>query len=416
MTKLFFILISCFVFNQVASASTTSCYQFQIENSAETTTNPSLGTQTWCYRQLASPTGAVLIYDSENLRPELSAVVDSDGTVTHGSLIKGKVTVHKVNSVNLNPLPVPLKQPLDRKALSIEKSIADETKIKEILRFFQRSRADLTELRIEEGVFTSVVPANSLPWRGYWWSFKNNSLWAGSNAPLAKYDRYAQGRTGLNPGVQAWEGAHHSYNGADWGGHCNGWAASALLRPEPNRTRFDQVSGQTFTIADQKGILAEEDFCARVSFYGRRNNGFPTDDPSDIYPAEFHNVLTYYVGQLNKVVAMDYVNTLMVDTHLISGYTLDIRRQSADTYLVTANLRVHKYDSSPNEPPGIAPTYTRTYQYTLRVNALGQLIGGTWLSENPDFLWVPLSPADCPANNPFMRADFVNEIMSLPAR
>src|SRR5262249_43999970 len=149
------------------------------------------------------------------------------------------------------------------------------------------------------------------PWRGYWWPFKGQSL-AG---PLSRYDQFVAARTGSNPGSRAWEASHHYSTGIWWQGHCNGWAASALLRAHPSTAKRDRVSGVVFSVSDQKGILAEKDFCAAVAFFGHRENGLPTDDPYDIHPALFHQTLTYYIGQLHKPVAMDYHADPVIDNH-----------------------------------------------------------------------------------------------------
>ncbi len=411
MNKYFVGVLSVLAVGQVADAESTSCYRFTMQDSVERSAIPTLSTQTWCYKSVSSPVGSTLIYnaDQSSVRPELSALLDADGIVTHGSLSKGVVTIHRVNARDLNPLPVPLSEPAQLAPIA-----AQSHDVSDALSKFQSSRAEVPNMTIQEGTFEGWVLPEHLPWRGFWWSYKSNALAGSNNSPLAKYDRYVNARTGVTPRVASWERTYHKFKDIAWEGHCNGWAASAVLRPEPNTSRFHQQSGIVFSVSDQKGILAEEDYCATVAFYGSRNYGKASNDPKDIYPAEFHTVLHYYVGQLRKVVAMDYMSTRSVDNHLVSGITSIITPKNADTFNVITTLTVHRYDANHSKPPGVAPTYIRTYKYTLKVDGEGNLIGGSWISGNPDFLWVPLSPVDCSSNNPRMSQQFTSEILNLP--
>lgn len=411
MSKNLFVAAAVVLFS--GSALADSCYRFEMQESAAMSAIPILSTETWCYREMPNPVGSVFIYnaDSDRAKAELAAIVEPDGVVTHASLNKGKLTTHKVNGADLNPLPVPLTEP----AHLIPRTEDSDVDVSDALNVLLRTRsADVPNLSVEEGTFEATVPSANLPWRGFWWSYKSNALAGTSNSPLAKYDRYVQARTGIMPRVASWERTYHKYKGISWEGHCNGWAASAVLRAEPKTSKIYAPTGLVFSVSDQKGILAEEDYCAVVAFYGTRNYGKASNNPRDIHPQDFHKVLSYYIGQLGKVVAIDYFASRTVDNHLVSGYTFDIVRKNADTFTVSAKLTVHKYDSSYKMAPGIAPTYIRNYKYNLRVNSAGTITGGSWISANPDFLWVPLSPTDCSSNNPRMKQELVNEILRLP--
>ncbi len=413
MTKVILGLLLVFSFSKSSFADSTACYRFEIQESVERSSIPIIGLQTWCYKSLNNPAGSKFIYnaDETTVKPELSAIVEADGLVTHGSLLKGEVSTHRVHSSDINPLPVPLVEPTH-----LAPTWPQDTSVDSTIDLLQRTSSEAPDMRVQEGRLEAAVPESNLPWRGFWWSYKSNALAGTSVSPLAKYDRYVSARTGVSPRVASWERTYHAYKDVAWEGHCNGWAASAVLRAEPKTSKYHQQSGVVFTVADQKGILAEEDYCAAVAFYGRRNYGYASNDPRDIYPAEFHKVLTYYIGQVGKVVAMDYVSSRPVDNHLVSGYTMDLVQNSATTFTVTAKLTVHKYDASYSKPPGVAPTYIRTYKYSLRVDAAGNAVGGSWLSANPDFIWVPLSPIDCSSNNPRMNQQFTSDILNLPPR
>ena len=110
-------------------------------------------------------------------------------------------------------------------------------------------------------------------------------------------------RTETCPGAAAWESTNHRYQGTWWEGHCNGWAASSVLRVQPVASKRDPCSGLVFSVSEQKGLLAERDLC---------------------------------------------------------------------------------------------------------------IVGGSWFSDNPDFLWVPLSPGTCDENNPRVQETWLQAVLNLP--
>lgn len=413
---LFFATLFFFSFVN-AQESPTACYQFSRPESPESAPTGTLRTELWCYQKLSSPQGALYVYnaDGNDVRSELAFVIEPDGVMTHGSLLAGRKSIHRINGKLFNPYNVPAAEPLAVSAAfhgEIEELSESAGKV---LRELLTEPAEYTELLVREGEFGAMAASDIKPWRGFWWPYKSQRLSKGSNSPLAKYDRFVKAKTGTNPGAQDWENTYHKYKGAWWHGHCNGWAASSVLRPEPAFSVKDPVSGTVFSISDQKGILAETDYCASIAFFGKRYRGHAGDDLKDIYPKDFHHVLTYYIGTLKKPLAIDYYQNTTVDNHVVSGYKMTVSKTGPDTFKVEAKLQVHKYDSSPNHKPGIAPTYTRTYKYTLQEDGDGQIIGGKWLTTNPDFLWAPLSPKDCNSNNPKMSHAYVDEILALPA-
>jgi hypothetical protein len=202
------------------------------------------------------------------------------------------------------------------------------------------------------------------------------------------------------------------YKGVWWEGHCNGWAASSILRNQPTISRTDSSTGLVFSVSDQKGILAEHDYCAKATMYGKRYRG-GGDNIWDMDPAVFHNAILYYIGRLGKPIAMDYRRDGAVDNHVVSGYGMQIVRSSPTLLNVITTLRVHKYDGKKTDVPGIAPAYSRVYKYELRQDGSGRTIGGRWLSNNPDFLWAPLGPTNCKRNGAELKEDYVQAILRM---
>lgn len=367
--------------------------------------------ETWCYQKLAQPAGSVFIYNVDTGRAlvETSLLVEPDGMLTHGSLHAGRTSVRRTHATEFNPFSVPLMEPLHLQRISMLESADMRRSKEEVLRQFLSERAPYISMLVTPGKHQASVNRNDLPWRGYWWPYAGEPM----HKPLSKYDKFVQARTGSNPGAKSWEQSYHRDRGVWWHGHCNGWAASAILRAEPQKSKKDPVSGVVFSVSDLKGILAEKDYCAKNSFFGRRYYGRAGDDLKDIYPAQFHQTLTYYIGQIRKPVAIDYYADEVVDNHIISGYSMKIKQTGSNSYSVKAKVKIHKYDGANTNRVGTAPTYTRTYRYTLTTNSSGGLTGGEWVSENPDFLWVPLSSPNCVRSNSKVTNQWVNEILQL---
>lgn len=397
-----------------AAEAPANCYRLNLTDSPATTvlsrTIPE--PQTWCYQHLSDPTGAVYVYnvDSDHVRPETAAIIDANGEMTHGSLLEGKVSFHRVNAKDFNPLPVPTEEPRTITGLTETATAADPKSESAANTLAVLRNAVTVSHEVTVSAVDSLQPmasASYLPWRGYWWPFKSQAMGGSSNSPLGKYDQFAQVRDGFASSAAAWERANHRSHGVWWEGHCNGWAASSLLERQPTTTRV--VGGVSFSVSDQKGILAEANSCTINTFIGRRNDG--GGDPNDVYPAVFHKTLLYYIGSLGKPVIMDYRRDSAVDNNVISGYQMSMQRTGANSYVVTARLRVHKYDGFRTNVPGIAPTVTKIYKYTLMVDGRGTPVGGQWLSDNPDFLWIPLSKSNCSSKNPALDLRTVGSIV-----
>ncbi|MEZ4316773.1 MAG: ComEA family DNA-binding protein [Myxococcota bacterium] len=126
--------------------------------------------------------------------------------------------------------------------------------------------------------------------------------WSYDLDDLSPFDKIAvalhmSGRTDPNPFyIPAWE-LLNQYNpaGGGWWGHCNGWAAAAILTKEPTQSVFVDVAGNNveFTTGDLKGLLTETHYSTVSQFYGKRyyKDG---DDLADLTPAAFTKLVTFY--------------------------------------------------------------------------------------------------------------------------
>ncbi len=376
------------LFSSYAKAEqTASCYRF-VKSSTERTFPVVTKTETWCYQQVSN-SKKTFVYNADEARvkPEMSFTVDENGIMTHASLLKGQLTIHTVRAREFNPFSIPFNEPKHMMPMINFKTL--NVSSINVLNFLENSAApevhDFSLFNLDK----FEVINGPLPWRGFWYPRKNMPMLG----PLSKYDRFVQARTGVDPGSVAWENQNHAYHGVGWSGHCNGWAAATILRAEPVVAKTDPATGIVFSVSDQKGILTEADYCVGAAFFGNRN--FGGGNNGDIKPELFHKTILYYIGNLHKPVAMDYHPDSSVDNHVASGYAMDIVPTGPKSFSVTTTLSMHGYDNAPSDIPGVARPYTTVYQYNLTTDDAGNPIGGNWLSKNPDFLWVPLSPVNC---------------------
>jgi hypothetical protein len=363
----------------------------------------------WCYRDHWSPVGSTFAYnaDSEEAKPELAFIVETDRTLTHGSIVGGRFSVHKLKAIGFSPFSVPVEEP--HPSLEEENPFArDERFLKSVERAEQllaSAHQPVASLTIKPGVFEGAVSPSSLPFRGYLWKTRDLPL----GPAMQKLDAFARAR-GHKSNAFVWERDNHKYRGLSWSGHCNGWAASAVLREEPKKTRYDRLSGVTFSISDQKGLMAERDYCVSYSFYGRR---FPNGILEDIDPGKFHQVVTYNIGILKRPVAADLLRTRPVMNNVFGAYKTTIRQTGPNAYDVITEIKDYYYDTSINELVGTAPSRQITYRYTLATDSSGNVKSGKWINTNPDFLWVPLSGARCSDENPYVTNAMIDAIEDL---
>lgn len=405
--------------------STPRCYNFESDQTPENLPANELATihSTWCYQDVETESGiAQLVFNAENEKIQLedAALVYPEGDLVHGSLLKGKVSVHRTHADFINPLPVPLRESELRETETINfvspRTFSSLEQVKSVVTQLNQNPARVIHRNIIEGTMSSMLPDASLPYGAYWWPHKGLPLSNGPDSPLGKYDRYVLSRTGTDPKSREWETKYHSLQHVEWGGHCNGWAASSVLHKEITERRWDEKNKMIILNSDINGMYAEASFCVNWAFYGKRNNGAAGDDPKDISPDRFHKVLLYYIDQLKKPIAMDYYPEENVDNNVIGGYEMKISKGSTpDTFVVTTTLKAFDYDHYKLETVGVANRRDFTYKYRLKTDSNGEIVSGEWISSsNPDFLWVPLSQKKCGRENPYIDHKRIEEIVNLP--
>jgi competence ComEA-like helix-hairpin-helix protein len=151
--------------------------------------------------------------------------------------------------------------------------------------FYTKLRADL------DGGLLKVEGGRLVHNEG--WSYDLDELSPMDKTSLALYYQRASDPFAM----QQWELLNHwSPGGGSWWGHCNGWAAAAILLNEPTDSVQASIAGSPveFTSADLKGLFTETHYSTYSRFYGARyyKEG---DDLADLHPEAFHNLVTFYL-------------------------------------------------------------------------------------------------------------------------
>lgn len=413
--------------------------------------------------------------------------------LSEAALVFGYDSYRETYSGRVKAEVLTLKNDMDKIQDSLEgmdKSSADyQTKVDEygvkqkevvtkLVAFYDKIRADLDggKITIADGKMTHSVDG---------WSYELAEL-----SPMDKFALvlYLNGETNPNPFyMPAWELLNQwNPSGGSWWGHCNGWAAAAILTNEPTKSVTITAKGHSFefTTADIKGLMSEAHYSTSSRFYGKRfyKEG---DDVTDLTPQAFHKIVTFYVRDQQVPLVFDTTATAEVwnfpfygvemnvteigggaggstktnlntadlagllkvkgigktiapriieyrlangpfqtleDLKKVKGVTNYILSQMGDTVTVAATdgARIFQVSATVHfATDGVDEThvdngtpeghgFTKTYGYTLKTDATGKVMEGTWdnVEEHPDFAWVPynnpLSASNGGSENPYL--------------
>ncbi|MBI3922001.1 MAG: Ig-like domain-containing protein, partial [Armatimonadetes bacterium] len=265
--------------------------------------------------------------------------------------------------------------------------------------------------------FVQMGRCSKVPWAGWYWPYGDalNPNLYDAGGPYDKYDQYVQAKTATNPGLRSDEAASHTIlPGAlnySWTGHCDAWAAAAIVESEPRQPRTKE--GINFGVGDLKGLLTgihfgEGPLIQGQQWLGPRYDDNPGDDPFDPPPYEFQNFIAKWIRGSGRAVVMDMDPLKEVWSHPLWKYEAKMVARSRDKMTVDVTCGLH-YVAEPTNP--IDPNYLmndppesdryvemKSLDYWLHYNQSYWPDGGAWkprvpgVAENPDFLWVPNIP------------------------
>lgn len=258
-------------------------------------------------------------------------------------------------------------------------------------------------------------------------------------APSEKYD-YLFGFKNNELTERNWaEGKYYQDNSGkveSWMGLCHGWAAAAIMLPEPKKTLNIEVSGNNipFYVSDIKAfgtlLYANGEFETRF-IGGRCNTKAPKldnmkrpiePDCLDNNPGTWHLAIVNQLGVFNRSLVIDATYDYQVWNQPLASYSysyFNVKNNKPSDLLENAVVRVSEWSKDPYKkvraPKAeyivgveMAIEYVRenspsrdedqevftqevVYEYDLELDKDYKIIGGEWRNLNhPDFLWVPV--------------------------
>jgi hypothetical protein len=271
------------------------------------------------------------------------------------------------------------------------------------------------------------------------------------SAKQSKYRACAKGFTVDT--AHEWEIVNHgkgAFGWDKWWGHSNGWAAAAVLYPEPVKPAT--LEGVTFTVADVKALLSEalmDVNLAADGWFGCRYNGpgetqSTADCPSaqaayeDVTPQELLSAFSKHIGDNQHSVIIDRNTDLEVWNHPVWKYEVSECRESTGSPCGSGEVKQTCMLSFTWAEDGVGhhEVCEPPHGYTARMLAfsvclkdrmvLGDRNKQRWevpaavaKSERwPDFVWVPETPAASPdESNPFVHQHYAKivELQKLSA-
>lgn len=426
MKKLISLLLAVITTSAIAE-STPKCFLFPDNQTPESLpVEDTSATQTWCYATTPRSKATLVFRSDGELNDETAFLVEpnrskSGFAMTHASRAYGELDWFTQGNVEFNPFPAPLTIAEAKKTALAETVAPEFSRLKnlgEILLRAQtkpRQSANNMSFYLEEDDIppteTAAIAADKEPEDGYWWPHDREELFNTDFSPTAQYDAYVKKLTGTDPKSREWESLNHSLKGVPWGGHCNGWAASTILYPFFDKSRWNTDLDMPLSANTFQGMRAETSFCVDWAFYGTRYNK-PGDDIDDIRPKKFYDVLRYYIKNLGKAVVMDYFVAEEIDNNIISGYEFKYSLTPEGNMRVDATLTAHAYSMGHVNTKKIARKYNRTYSFEFIYDAQGNYESDKWLGDHPDFLWVPLAQKKCGRENPRMDHKYVDQLQA----
>lgn len=318
------------------------------------------------------------------------------------------------------------------------------------------SQNSFLERRFDRLKMAAVVSELKKPWSdSYWPNYRGGLAWRWSSPNPGDFKTYAmpskeqfqkmsmRQRLELSPAEKYdiltgnwtfplvdYERKRNNASDEKWRGLCNGWAAAAALYREPRPVVVKNPEGidVPFGASDIKALLAlymAQFADGGVRMVGARCNtqpkanwektgdtGFPIglSECQDVNPGSFHLILANYVGEWGQPMVGDLVNGAEVWNYPVYEYKSYILGEQPPTpgkaapgtvreLKIQSDVRLkieidppnmHNFNETGQQDVG---DHYVSYQYTLELNAGGEIIGGEWITPlHPDFLWTQPAP------------------------
>ncbi|MFT5433949.1 MAG: hypothetical protein ACI9OJ_004661 [Myxococcota bacterium] len=147
---------------------------------------------------------------------------------------------------------------------------------------------------------------------------------------------------------EIWNHGTAQYGVQQWWGHCNAWAAAAILEPEPRHS--SEVDGITFTAGDVKALITETWMELNSSFFGSRNDFHGSEDArkkinyNDVTPGGFHIFFSDQIANHDKSFVIDRYTGDQVWNQPVKAFRSKIEVMN-DGEPKSVDVKITKYSS-----------------------------------------------------------------------
>jgi hypothetical protein len=245
--------------------------------------------------------------------------------------------------------------------------------------------------------------AARIPWSGWWWpklATEGRTLYA-DPGPLSRYD-LATGSSALD---WEYENGVTTDPANDWWGHCQAWAAAAIMEPQPYART---VNGVAFSQDDVEGLYSAtwahhtgDQWGTRYRGGGRRSEAY-----EDVHPAVFDEQVRYWIGERKTALIMDLTTSEKVWNYPVYAFERTSTVEGDAEYVtmeITRAVPVYGAD-------GTVPM-KHTYYYTLRPGTVGEWSNpsGSSADTHPDYI-VRVTGRSSDYGNPFVNPSALDRL------
>ncbi len=240
--------------------------------------------------------------------------------------------------------------------------------------------------------------AAKIPWSGWWWPRRETYAQKLYNnpGPLTKYDKIN------GTSAWAWEYEHHRTTdpAQDWWGHCQAWAAAAIMEPQPQGRTIDGVE---FSQDDVEALYAEAWSRHRGQQWGSRykDQGLNSEEYTDVYPAEFDEQVRYWIGEQRTALLMDFTTSRAVWNYPVYAFERTSTFEGNAEYVT---MRIRRAEPVYGATGTVSKVHT--FYYTLRPGTDGVWYNpsGSSVNTHPDYI-VKVTRRGGDHQNPYIKLD-----------
>jgi hypothetical protein len=260
--------------------------------------------------------------------------------------------------------------------------------------------------------FAGLPPANAVnfrleartkvpAWCGYWWPMLTTFGYhlydrTGRFTPLLKYGQWTGNYQPLE-----WETKYNRTTDPShsWYGHCNAWASSSLMEPNPIHTvQANLPNGGTVLMqrGDTTGMLAAAHMYDPTDLFVGARHDQGANYNTDLRALDLHRALIYFLKDRSSGLVFNLSEEAQVWSYPCDGFVMNGTTDPYDPSVthIRVSLSFRDDDVDPNFTGD--QQFTMNYTYWIRGSdpqTVGGSQSGAWegnsVQHHPQFVWHP---------------------------